>query len=119
MEFDENESQRGSVLMTRGYCAPETHDDAYKHDLDGKVDVYSLGVVLWCMLSGQKPNEHIVLDNLSPDLLAIQDALPPALPSVLRTILEQSLIRDREQRISARDLKNLCRTAFRELQALS
>lgn len=119
MEFDEHESQRGSVLMTRGYCAPETHDDAYKNDLNGKVDVYSLGAVLWAMLSGQKPTEHIILDNISPDLLAVQGALPKELPEAIKTILERSLVQNRDQRIDARGLKNLCRSALTELQVLS
>lgn len=113
--FNQDGSEPGGVFTTAGYCAPETHNDLYSGELTGKVDVYSVGAMLWAMLSGDKPTQYCVYDNRSPDLLSVQGALPEGLPDSIMTIMIRCLERDPERRINAFELKKLCREAIKSL----
>jgi len=116
-ELYQEGSAEGGVLTTQGYCAPESYDEAYSGDLDGRIDVYSVGAVLWAMLSGQRPssNKLCLYGNRSPDLLAIPNALPKQLPDCVHELLKRCLSPDREDRPDAAELKHLCREALLKL----
>lgn len=83
----------GSLLGTPAYMSPEqVHGD---RNLDGRSDIYSLGIVLYQMLTGALPYEadtptrqmmKHVLDPV-PDILATKPDLPPATRAVIQKVL--------------------------------
>ena len=105
--YSSKESVSDTVFSTAGYCAPETHQEMYRQDLNDKVDIYSLGAMFWSMLSGLKASDYAIY-NRSPRLLDIKDALPSHLPKSIQTILELTMAEDRDQRPNASELKKLC-----------
>jgi eukaryotic-like serine/threonine-protein kinase len=83
----------GAMLMgTPGYLAPE---QARTSEVDHRADVYALGVVLFEMLTGERPfrgesQASVVLKHLEvepPSLVDKLGAVPPAIDSVVRRML--------------------------------
>ncbi|TBR14528.1 MAG: hypothetical protein EPO46_00505 [Lysobacter sp.] len=68
----------GLAVGSTAYMAPE---QARGEDVDGRADLYSVGVVLWEMLAGRLPYE--AKDALSMALMHAQDPIP-RLPRRLR-----------------------------------
>ncbi len=85
----------GGIVGTPAYMSPEQvqGDKA----IDGRCDVYSLGVVLFESLSGQVPYKadtpmgaaFLHVTEPIPSLLARQPNLPPAFEAVIRRALEK------------------------------
>jgi WD40 repeat protein len=100
----------GSVLGTTSYMSPEQARGA---PLDGRTDIFSLGVVLYEMLTG----ERLFTTGTRAEVLHADDRhpLPHAVPKPLERVLRKMLHTDREQRYASAgelldDLKRVKRT---------
>lgn len=103
----------GITLGTPPYMAPEM---LLGRRYDGRADQYSLGVVLFEMLSGSRP-----FDAATPAALAVQqtqplrrlDAVVPSLPKGMAAVVHRALEPDPEKRFAD------CRTLAREALVLA
>jgi serine/threonine protein kinase len=100
--FDPSEDLTKSKMSmgTTYYMSPE--QCRAQKDLDGRSDVYSLGVVLFEMLTGEKPYK-----GETPGLITSQhlDKPVPALPeelSIYQPLIDKMMAKNREKRISSR-----------------
>ena len=89
----------GIAMGTVNYMSPE---QARALDVDGRSDIFSLGVTVYQMITGRLPFEG---DSNGDVLVAILEAEPPPLsalapetPAELQRIVSRTLCKDREQR---------------------
>jgi len=98
-EMEESLTTVGAILGTAGYMSPE---QARGEPLDTRTDIFSLGVVLYLMTTGEQPfqrkNRVLTLDALLNSQPKPPSHLNPALPVELDTIVAKALAKDREQR---------------------
>ncbi len=102
-------TEAGIVMGTASYMSPE---QARGEKVDARTDLFSLGVVLYEMLAGQRPFAGV---NMIDVLGAILNQEPPPLPDAppeLQRIVTQALQKDRAARYQtaqelALDLKEL------------
>src|SRR5688572_8352640 len=98
----------GRILGTVAYMSPE---QAEGRAIDGRSDLFSLGVVLYEMATGQRPfagdtNLSILSSILKETPRSVTD-INPALPSELGRIIRRALVKDPERRYqTAKDLRN-------------
>lgn len=103
---DESFSTTAVLGGTPAYISPEA---ASGQPLDSRSDIYSLGVLLYELLTGEKPFVGLSLANVLVRI-AQEDAVPirqvdPTLPRDLETIVQRCMEKDRNRRYaSARDL---------------
>jgi serine/threonine protein kinase len=125
-----NLTQEGQLLGTPNYMAPE---QILGRDVDGRADIFSLGVVLYEMLTRHKPfqgenltvvSHRIVYDHFTPPRDYISD-LPPGVESILTRALEKDPARRYQRaRDMAEDLRRILaevspRDMLNETQSLS
>ncbi|MBK8900504.1 MAG: serine/threonine protein kinase [Anaerolineaceae bacterium] len=90
----------GGLVGTPAYMSPEQVSS--KKSIDGRSDIYSLGIILFQMLTGQRPFDadaslalalkHVM--EQPPDILEVN----PALPEGCRTIMHKALHKEPDQR---------------------
>jgi hypothetical protein len=89
-------TRMGFVVGTPEYMSPE---QLMGEKLDGRSDVYSLGIVLFRMLTGMLPfratsTQEIMVQRLTVEPLRLHDALPAtSFPPALDALLTRSLAR--------------------------
>ncbi len=93
---------KGMVIGTPAYMSPEQAAGKRGDELDGRSDLYSLGVVFYQMLTGDLPlwadsELHLLMAHLSTEPVPIQQRLP-SLPPLLAYTVMRCLAKDPAQR---------------------
>jgi serine/threonine-protein kinase len=96
---DDGLTADGRVLGTTDYVSPE---QALGHDVNGQSDIYSLGVVLYEMLTGDVPfhgeNQiSVAMKHVREDLPDVQ-LLRPEVSATLASVLDRMTEKDLEHR---------------------
>jgi serine/threonine-protein kinase len=107
----------GEVLGTPQYMSPEQTRGAR---IDGRSDLFSVGIILYQMLSGQAPFQGDSVVALAMQI-ANEDPVPveqlrPELPQSVRRIVERCLAKQPERRFqTGAELADAIGTALRDL----
>jgi serine/threonine-protein kinase len=96
---DSSKTKTGMVLGTPSYMSPE---QLAGKKIDGRSDIFSLGVTLYQMCSGQLPfvGESMaqlmfkIASDLHPDIRGIV----PDMPECLAVVIDKALVKDPDQR---------------------
>ena len=93
-------TRRGVVLGTAFYMSPE-QAQAFR-DIDGRSDLFSVGAILFEMLSGRPPHngtvyEAVLIDICTKDAPDIR-SLVPEIPEGLAAVIARALERERDAR---------------------
>jgi serine/threonine-protein kinase len=112
-------TKTGTVVGSPAYMSPE--QAAGRDDIDGRADVWSVGVVLFEALTGTLPHEAPNYNALMVRILT-QDVPPiatrkPNVPPTVGRIVDSCLQRDRERRPTAGQLSSMMEAGTRELRA--
>jgi serine/threonine protein kinase/tetratricopeptide (TPR) repeat protein len=111
-------TEPGKVMGTTRYMSPE---QARGQEIDARTDIWSLGVVLYELLTGHPPFEAATTSDL---IVSILEREPPPLtrftpdaPLQLERIIRKALAKDREDRYQViKDLQIDLRNLKRELE---
>jgi serine/threonine protein kinase len=113
MSASSGASPSGVFHGTLGYTSPE---QILGQEIDGRSDIFSLGVIVYEMLTGEKPFQG---ENVTSVILSILSekpppltALSPRLPAELKDILSKAMAKNADQRYQTcaelgRDLREM------------
>lgn len=94
----------GQVIGTPEYMSPE---QARGTTLDGRSDLYSVGIILYEMLTGKTPyaeaSKTSILGKLAFDQQELPLPFPPGIPSLLQGVVRDLLRRQPDERIPDAD----------------
>jgi serine/threonine protein kinase len=96
-------THKGAVLGTAFYMSPEQAQSF--SDIDGRTDLFSLGAILYEMLTGEPPHsaptyEAILIGICTRDAADVR-AKAPEVPEKLARVIARALARDRDERYSS------------------
>lgn len=98
-ETDQGLTKTGTVLGTPNYMSPEA---ARGKDIDGRIDIWAAGVMLYEMLSGNLPFRGASYNAVLSDILLETPTpvrhLAPGLPQGLVKVVEKAMEKDRNRR---------------------
>ncbi len=115
---EQNLTAEGWVLGTPAYMAPERIST---RELDGKADVYSLGVMLFEMLTGKRPFLAVNRDPMAMIMMHVNNPAPtlgsvdPQAPEPLEEVVAAAMCKDPAERPGARDLAAALRRAVERI----
>ena len=94
-----SQTKSGIILGTPNYMSPEQING---HDIDGRSDIFSLGVVFFELLTGQLPFYGKTLTNLFYQITQGRHPSPrkinPKVPKPCEQIIDKALAKEPEQR---------------------
>lgn len=117
---EQNLTAEGWVLGTPAYMAPERVSN---RKYDGRADVYSLGVMLFEMLSGRRPFVAVDSDPMSMIMRHVRDPAPPLssvwpeAPPELEQIVASTLQKEPVDRPTAAELAEAFARALNSLES--
>jgi len=100
VEGSDNYTQTGNTLGTPAYMSPEQARGV--EEIDGRSDIYALGVILYEMLTGDVPYKSDT--TLGQAMMHVMDPLPeiltvnPGLPPVADEIIKKAMAKKPEDR---------------------
>lgn len=115
-------THKGTVLGTAFYMSPEQAQSF--PDIDGRTDLFSVGALMYEMLTGQPPHtaptyEAVLIAICTRDAADVR-ALSPEVPDKLARVVARALRRERDERYaSAQDMLADLEASLRESRALS
>jgi serine/threonine protein kinase len=104
-----------AIIGTPAYMAPE---QAQGTEVDGRADIYALGIILFEMLTGKQPYEAdtpmaVAIKHITDPVPHIRRA-NPQLPEGMETIIQKAMAKNRDERFStALDMTNALRDVER------
>jgi Tol biopolymer transport system component len=112
-------TELGVAMGTLSYMSPE---QAAGEPIDHRTDIWSLGVVLYELVTGQRPftgeSRQATINGILSNEPAAPSALNPNLPSELDQVLNKALEKDRELRYqTASDLRADIRRVLRTIDS--
>jgi len=92
----------GAIIGTPAYMSPE---QGQGETVDGRSDVYALGVILYEMLTGTQPYQAttpmaIVVKHITEPIPHILD-INPGLPSAVEAVIEKAMAKNPDDRFSS------------------
>jgi serine/threonine-protein kinase len=111
-------TQMGEVLGTPEYMSPE---QALGREVDGRSDLYSVGILLYQLLTGRRPYKGSTVATLLLQITTAEptpiDQLVPGIPRTVKLIVERLLRKDPEKRFqSGGELATALTEAVEELR---
>lgn len=101
-EQDDRHTSDDFVVGTPAYMSPEQCDGA---DVDGRSDIYSLGCMLYEMLTGRPPftgaTSTLVFARHQTEVPEAPSALLPELPETVDRVVLRALEKDRDRRFAS------------------
>lgn len=99
---DSVKTTAGNVFGTPSYISPEQAVSA--KDVDTRADIYSLGIVLFEMVTGRCPYEgddaaKVLMQVMSSDPMPDARDFKPDLPPMLAALIRRMCVKDRDRRI--------------------
>lgn len=118
-------TRSGQFIGTPNYMSPEQVDG--KAPVDGRSDLFSLGVIFYLLLTGERPFSGDSFTSISYKIVHVDPVPPrslnPAVPEQYNKILSRILAKEPEKRYQTgmeliADLRKLEGTAFEEVEEL-
>ena len=112
-------TEEGRIVGTAAYMSPE---QAEGKKIDHRTDIFSMGIILYEMLSGERPfkgkTRDAVLSSILRDTPPSITTVNPACPPELARIVKRSLVKDPDRRYqTAKDLRNELEELKQELDS--
>jgi len=109
----------GSILGTPEYMSPEQAEGV---NIDQRTDIYSLGVVLYELLTGRPPYQAqtplaVVLKHVNEPLLPPRE-INANIPQPLEQVVLKSMAKNRDERYqSAAEMERALKAAYKEIES--